>query len=196
MTTSPPSSAGPSRPPTPPPPSWRPAAASGRDSKARYPETALARRLDLVARSIKAGFPSRVYYAIQGSYDTHAVQLPAHARLLGEFSGAIKAFLDDLTAANLADRVVLIAFSEFGRRPEENGSIGTDHGTAGPVFVAGPSVRGGLVGRTPRLGELVDGDLAMQVDFRSVYATLLDDWLGIPSVGVLGDSFAKLPLFA
>lgn len=171
------------------------AAAAGRDPNARYPETALARRLDLVARSIKAGFPSRVYYAIQPGYDTHAVQLPAHARLLGEFSGAIKAFLDDLGAANLADRVVLLAFSEFGRRPEENGSLGTDHGTAGPVFVAGPRVRGGLVGRAPKLGELVDGDLAMQVDFRSVYATLLDDWLGIPATGVLGAAFPKLPLF-
>ena len=169
--------------------------APGRDAAARYPDTALARRLDLVARSIRAGFPSRVYYAIQPGYDTHAVQLPAHARLLAEFSGALKAFLDDLAASKLADRVAVLAFSEFGRRPEENGSIGTDHGTAGPVFVAGAGVRGGLVGATPRLGALVDGDLALQVDFRSVYATLLDDWLGIPSAGVLGGDFARLPLF-
>jgi len=171
------------------------AATKKRDVLARYPDTALARRLDLVARSIKAGFSTRVYYTIQAGYDTHSVQLPTHARLLDEFSGAVAAFLDDLKAAQLADRVVVMAFSEFGRRPEENGSIGTDHGTAGPVFLAGPSVRGGLLGETPRLESLVDGDLSWSVDFRQVYASILDGWLGVAADGVLGGNFAGLPLF-
>jgi len=171
------------------------AATKSRDVLARYPDTPLARRLDLVARSIKAGFSTRVYYTIQAGYDTHSVQLPAHARLLDEFSGAVAAFLDDLKAAQLADRVVVMAFSEFGRRPEENGSIGTDHGTAGPVFLAGPSVRGGLHGQTPRLDSLVDGDLPWSVDFRQVYASILDGWLGVAADGVLGGNFAGLLLF-
>ena len=135
------------------------AAASRRDGSARYPETDLARRLELAARSIKSGAAARVYYLIQPGYDTHAVQLPAHAQLLREFSGGLKAFLDDLAAAKLADRVLVLAFSEFGRRPAENGSLGTDHGTAGPVFLAGTAVKPGLVGKTPSLGDLQDGDL-------------------------------------
>jgi uncharacterized protein (DUF1501 family) len=136
-------------------------AAAGRStgSTARYPACELGQHLDLVARSIKAGASARVYYAIQSGYDTHAVQLPTQAHLLGDFSRAIRAFMDDLAVAKLADRVLLPAFSEFGRRPTENGSLGTDYETAGPVFVAGPRSKAGLIGATPQLGELVDGDL-------------------------------------
>ena len=170
------------------------AKARGGDTSARYPDTGLARRLGLVARSIKAGWPARVYYVIQPGYDSHAVQLPTHARLLGEFAGALRAFLDDLDASKLADRVVVMAFSEFGRRPEENGSLGTDHGTAGPLFLAGPSVKAGLHGRTPPLADLEDGDLKWSTDFRSVYATLLDRWLGLPAERVLGGRFDILPV--
>jgi uncharacterized protein (DUF1501 family) len=172
----------------------RAAADKGRDSSAKYPDSELARRLDLVARSIKSGSPARVYYVIQGGYDTHAVQLPTHSRLLREFAGAVRAFLDDLGAVKLADRVVVMAFSEFGRRPEENGSLGTDHGTAGPVFLAGPSVKAGLVGKTPSLADLRDGDLAWSIDFRSVYATLLDKWLNLPAQEILGGNFDVLPV--
>jgi uncharacterized protein (DUF1501 family) len=143
---------------------------------------------------IKAGAGARVYYVIQAGYDTHAAQLAAHAELLREFSGAVKAFLDDLAAANLAERVVLLAFSEFGRRPAENGSLGTDHGTAGPVFVAGPRIKGGLLGMTPRLGDLEEGDLKWSIDFRRIYATLLEAWLGLTSRPALGGSFPPLPL--
>ena len=121
----------------PPPPRSRPPRPAAATRPARYPETELAKRLELVARSIKAGSTARVYYVIQSGYDSHAVQLPTQAQLLREFAGAVRAFLDDLAAAKLADRVVVMAFSEFGRRPEENGSLGTDHGTAGPVFLAG-----------------------------------------------------------
>ncbi len=168
------------------------AAAKGRDGSARYPESDLARRLELVARSIKSGSAARAYYLIQGGYDTHAVQLPTHSRLLREFAGAVRAFLDDLGGVKLADRVVVMAFSEFGRRAEENGSLGTDHGTAGPVFLAGPSVKAGLVGKTPLLADLRDGDLEWSIDFRSVYATLLDQWLKLPALEILGGQFDPL----
>ena len=87
-----------------------------------------------------------------------------------------------------------MAFSEFGRRPEENGSLGTDHGTAGPVFLAGPSVKAGLVGKTPLLGDLQDGDLKWSIDFRSVYATLLNQWLNLPALEILGGHFDPLPV--
>jgi uncharacterized protein (DUF1501 family) len=169
-------------------------AAAVKDS-APYPGTALAERLRLIARLLKAGFGTRVYYAVQRTYDTHSVQLPEHARLLGELGGAVRAFLDDLKAAGLAERVAVLAFSEFGRRVAENGSAGTDHGTAGPVFLAGPGVRPGLVGATPSLLDLEDGDLKVGFDFRRVYASVLEDWLGLPSRPALGGAFERLPVF-
>jgi uncharacterized protein (DUF1501 family) len=165
------------------------------DKGAGYPATALAGRLRLIARLLKGGGGARVFYTAQGSYDTHNGQLYPHAALLGELSGALKAFLDDLAAAKLADRVAVLCFSEFGRRVAENGSHGTDHGTAGPVFLAGPNVKAGLVGEAPRLLDLKDGDLKMTVDFRRVYATVLEDWLGLPSKPALAGEFTKLPLF-
>ncbi|WP_165226826.1 DUF1501 domain-containing protein [Aquisphaera insulae] len=168
------------------------AAGRGKEGTVRYPATSLAQRLELISRSLKAGSPARVFYAIQPGYDTHSVQLATHARLLDELAGALRAFLDDLAAAGLADRVLVLAFSEFGRRPEENGSLGTDHGTAGPVILAGPAVKPGLIGRTPRLGELRDGDLIWTIDFRRIYATILDRWLGVPSAGILGGTFEPL----
>jgi uncharacterized protein (DUF1501 family) len=167
------------------------------DTGAAYPATGLAGQLRVVARLLKGGVGTRVYYTSQpqNAYDTHAVQLPAHADLLGELSGALKAFLDDLAAAKLAERVVVLCFSEFGRRVAENGSQGTDHGSAGPVFLAGPRVKAGVVGKTPSLIDLQDGDLKVSVDFRRVYATVLQDWLGLPDRTALGGTFEPLPLF-
>jgi len=165
------------------------------DKGASYPATGLAGRLRVIARLIKGGGGTRAYYTSQGGYDTHYAQAQLHASLLSEFSGALKAFLDDLAAARLADRVVVLCFSEFGRRAAENGSQGTDHGTAGPVFLAGPGVRAGLHGDAPKLLDLQDGDLKMTTDFRRVYATVLDDWLGLPSKPALGADFAGLTLF-
>jgi uncharacterized protein (DUF1501 family) len=170
------------------------------DKGAGYPATGLAGELRVIARLIKGGGGTRVYYTSQsrggnGSYDTHSGQPHFHGPLLSELSGAVKAFLDDLGAARLAGRVAVLCFSEFGRRVQENGSQGTDHGSAGPVFLAGPGVRAGLVGEAPRLLDLEDGDLKMTVDFRRVYATVLEDWLGLPSKPALGGDFARLPLF-
>ena len=168
-----------------------------RDMGAGYPATELAGRLRLIARLIKSGVGTRIFYTSQprNAYDTHAVQLPVQAELLAELSGGLKAFLDDLAAAGLAERVAVMCFSEFGRRVQENDSHGTDHGTAGPVLVAGPGVKAGLIGPTPRLLDLQDGDLKMGVDFRRVYAAVLEDWLGLPSKPSLGQAFDKLPLF-
>jgi uncharacterized protein (DUF1501 family) len=164
---------------------------------ARYPQTGLASRLRLIAQLLKAGADSRVFYTLQSGYDTHIAQFFAHSNLLLELSGALKAFLDDLAAAKLADRVVVLLFSEFGRTVSENGSAGTDHGTSGPVFLAGPNVKGGLVGATPSLLDLdpKHGDLKTVIDFRRIYATVLDDWLGLPSKEALGGAFEPLPLF-
>src|SRR5690349_6854941 len=151
----------------------------------------------LMAGLIKGGVGTRVYYARQPGYDTHAAQLGPHANLLRELSGALKAFLDDLAAAKLEERVTILAFSEFGRTVKENGSAGTDHGTAGPLFLAGRCVKAGLVGTMP---ELLDpdpkhGDLRVGLDFRRMYATVLEDWLGLPAKAALGAGFEKLPLF-
>lgn len=165
-------------------------------SDVRYPSSKLASQLKLVSQLMKSGAAARVYYTSQGGYDTHAVQLPTHANLLGELSSSLKAFLDDLKATRLDQRVLVLAFSEFGRRVQENGSLGTDHGTAGPVFLAGAKVEAGLHGPAPSLTDLADGDLKHAIDFRQVYATVLDEWLELPRPrGLMGfQSIATLRL--
>ena len=171
-------------------------AARGSGGSTRYPATGLAAHMQLIARLLKSNFATRVYYTTQDGYDTHARQLPAHAELLGELGGALLAFLDDLAGAGLAERVLVLVFSEFGRQVQENASAGTDHGTAAPVFLAGTGVRSGLVGTAPNLLDLVDNAPKMTMDFRRVYATILQDWLGVPSKEALGGSFEQLSLFA
>jgi uncharacterized protein (DUF1501 family) len=168
-----------------------------------YPATLLGQRLQLVARAVKAGLKASTYYLVQGggdpadlgSYDTHISQGGTHADLLAELAGAWSAMLTDLRESRLDRRVTLMAFSEFGRRVEENGSGGTDHGTAGPILLAGGSVKGGVLGTTPKLLDLVDGDLKWSLDFRRVYATLLAEWLGGTAERPLGGRFEHLPLF-
>ncbi len=162
-----------------------------------YPSSDLAEHLRLIARLIKASIGTRIYYTRQSGYDTHAGQVGTHAGLLQELSAAMLAFLDDLAAAKVADRVVVLTFSEFGRTVRENASAGTDHGTSGPVFLAGPGVKAGPIGTTPSLLDLdpKHGDLRMTVDFRQVYATVLQDWLGLPAKTALAGDFEKLPLF-
>jgi uncharacterized protein (DUF1501 family) len=162
-----------------------------------YPPTGLASRLRLVARLLKAGLDTRVFYTLQPGYDTHSAQLFTHSNLLFELAGALKVFLGDLAAARLADRVVVLLFSEFGRTVRENGSAGTDHGTAGPVFLVGPGVKGGLVGAAPSLLDLdpQHGDLRRSLDFRQVYAAVLEDWLGVSAQAALGGTFERLLLF-
>jgi uncharacterized protein (DUF1501 family) len=162
----------------------------------------LGRHLQVVARAIKAGLKASTYYVThggghfgEGDYDTHGGQLPIHAELLAQLAEGWAALLSDLQASRLGDRVSLLAFSEFGRRVQENSSGGTDHGTAGPVLLAGSRVRGGLVGATPRLLDLDDGDLKWSLDFRRVYAAVLEGWLGVSAKAVLGETFKPLPVF-
>ncbi|MCA8952268.1 MAG: DUF1501 domain-containing protein [Planctomycetes bacterium] len=161
-----------------------------------YPDGKLAHDLRLASSLIRAGFDASVYYAIQTGYDTHSLQLEPHARRLQELGDSLVAFFTDLRDARLDERVTVLVFSEFGRRAAENASRGTDHGTSGPVFLAGPGVRGGVFGRTPSLSDLVDDNLTMSVDFRRIYAAVLRDWLARDPVAVLGDGFEPLALFA
>jgi uncharacterized protein (DUF1501 family) len=168
------------------------------DAGARYPNTEIATKLRMLARLIKEDLGTRVFYTAQpGSYDTHAAQLPTHASLLSEWAGGVKAFLDDLQNAGLEDRVMVLSFSEFGRGVRENGALGTDHGTAGPVLLAGGGVNPGLIGTAPSLIDLdpTFGDLKFGIDFRQVFTTVLEDWLGLPAKEAVGGEFAKLPLF-
>ncbi|HEY8505218.1 MAG TPA: DUF1501 domain-containing protein [Gemmataceae bacterium] len=162
-----------------------------------YPSSDLARHLQLIARLIKAGTGTRVFYARQGGYDTHAGQYGPHQRLLSELSEGLAAFLKELEAAKLAERVCVLMFSEFGRTVKENGSAGTDHGTAGPVLLAGPAVRAGLIGKPPSLTDLdpEHGDLRVQTDFRQVYAGVLKDWLEIEPAQALGGEYEAVKLF-
>ena len=160
-----------------------------------FPPTELARRLKLTSRLIQADMGTKVFYVMQPGYDTHSIQNATHPDLLEELGGALSAFINDLKSAGLDQQVIVFCFSEFGRRVEENASEGTDHGTAGPVFLAGTNIQGGLFGEPPSLTDLNDGNLKVSVDFRRVYASLLDNWLEVDSSVILGTRFETLPLF-
>jgi len=147
------------------------------DSGPRYPGSKLGMRLQLVSQMIKSNAAARVYYTSQGGYDTHAVQLRSHGQLLGELSTSLKTFMDDMRESGLEDRVLVMAFSEFGRRVKENDSLGTDHGTAGPVLLAGTKLASRIYGRMPSLLDLDNGDLKYTTDFRNLYSAVLTDWL-------------------
>ena len=162
-------------------------------SSVDYPKSQLGNSLNLVSRLIAGGLPTRVYYVSQGGFDTHANQIPSHDRLMTDLNGALSSFVADLKAQGNFDRVLMISFSEFGRRVAENASGGTDHGAAAPLFVIGGGVKPGLYGTYPSLTDLHDGDLKFNTDFRSVYATALEKWLGAPSEQVLGRKYPLLP---
>jgi uncharacterized protein (DUF1501 family) len=160
-----------------------------------YPDFyGLARRLRLIAQLIKAGLMTSIYYTHLDGFDTHSAQLQQHAGLLRELGASLAAFLDDLEKADEAGRVLVLVFSEFGRRLAENGSGGTDHGTAAPVFLLGQPVKPGLFGPYPDLSRLDDGDPRHAIDFRAVYATVLDRWLGVPPRDILGAAFEPVPV--
>jgi uncharacterized protein (DUF1501 family) len=157
-----------------------------------YPESALATRLKTVAQLIDADLKTRIYYVELDGFDTHSQQAAAHSALLQQLSGAIRAFVEDVAHHGHGDRTLVMSFSEFGRRVAENASEGTDHGAAAPMFLAGSPVRAGLVGEHPSLDELDDGDLKYQIDFRQVYSTLLERWIGCSSKSVLGGNFKSI----
>jgi uncharacterized protein (DUF1501 family) len=146
----------------------------------------LGQRLQLIAGLVAKGFGTRIFYVSLDGFDTHSYQSITHNNLLAELADSVGAFFQTLKTSGNDRRVRLMTFSEFGRRVKENGSKGTDHGAASCLFVAGPSVRGGVVGKHPSLSDLDADDLKFDTDFRQLYATLLDDWLGCDSKAVLG----------
>lgn len=157
-----------------------------------YPANDLARQLAMVAAMIRAGLETRVYYVTLGGFDTHAGQGGAngrHANLMSQFSSAVAAFYADLKAQRNDHRVLTMSFSEFGRRVAQNGSGGTDHGTAAPMFFFGPMVRAGVHGGHPSLTDLDDGDLKFHTDFRSVYTDVIASWMKADAKEVLGATF-------
>ncbi|MEM6820984.1 MAG: DUF1501 domain-containing protein [Verrucomicrobiota bacterium] len=157
-----------------------------------YPQTKLGRDLSLVAQLIAGGMPTRVYYVNHGGFDTHANQQGTHTRLITEFSNAVSAFCSDLKKMGHFDRVLMMSFSEFGRRVKENGSRGTDHGVAGPTFLFGGNLKGGCYGKYPSLTDLTKGDLKHNTDFRSIYSTILDGWLKTNSQSILKRKFPHM----
>ncbi len=160
----------------------------------KFPASKLSRDLELVARLIAGSLPTRIYYVSQGGYDTHVNQQGTHERLLTELDGAISAFCGEMKKQGNLKRVTVMTFSEFGRRLEENNGAGTDHGAAAPMFIAGGHVVAGLHGSYPKLDDLHNGDLKHTVDFRSVYASVLESAMGVDSAKVLGRKFAALPI--
>jgi len=180
------------------------AAADRAQNRATYPApntNRLADQLRIVARLIAGGLQTRIYHVSLGGFDTHAAQVTAtdttagtHANLLRLLSQALSVFQDDLRRLGVAPRVLTMTFSEFGRTVRSNGSMGTDHGTAAPLFIVGEAVRGGII---PNLTNLVNNQLAMQFDFRQVYASLLAQWFGVGAAqlrAILQRDFAQLPI--
>ena len=154
----------------------------------------LAQQLDIVASCIESSVPTQVYAVSLGGFDTHSAEKGTQSTLLGELSSAIAGFQQRISASSRARDVVLLAYTEFGRRVTANANEGTDHGTAGPVFAVGESVRGGFIGEQPPLTDLDQGDLKYTTDFRSVYATVLADVLNADPAKVLGAEFPLVPL--
>ncbi|MEI6527218.1 MAG: DUF1501 domain-containing protein [Planctomycetota bacterium] len=170
------------------------------DASGDFPKTAIGDKLRAVSRLILSGVKTRVYYVTLDGFDTHANQPDVHATLLRQWSEALSAFLSRLEQSGQQDRVLVMTFSEFGRRVSENASQGTDHGAAAPMFLAGPRLPKIIQGPNPDLSDLDDGDLKYKIDFRSVYSAVLDSWLGTDSRKALdGDYRAearRLELFS
>ncbi|MCA1581890.1 MAG: DUF1501 domain-containing protein [Acidobacteria bacterium] len=168
--------------------------AVGYTARATYPNNSLGQALKLCAEIIVGNLGTSILYVTYGGFDNHSAQKAPHDALLLGVSGAIKAFFDDLDGQGKSSSVLLMTWSEFGRRVQENGSLGTDHGTAGVHFVVGPSAVKGIYGPPPQLSKLDNnGNLPWQTDFRSYYGTILTDWLGVPDVAsVLGAGYPNL----
>ncbi|WP_309400548.1 DUF1501 domain-containing protein [Cerasicoccus maritimus] len=154
----------------------------------------LGQSLQRIAAMIASGMETRVYFASQGGYDTHANQAGGHAQRLRELSQALSAFQQDLQKHQLDDQVLTVVFSEFGRRPQQNGSNGTDHGAAAPLFMMGRNLQTPLLGSPPDLMNLQNKDLRHEYDFRQVYATVIQDWFQADPTKVISGQFDTLPL--
>lgn len=164
-------------------------------SKSKYGEDAFGKGFAQIGQLVATCPATRVIYFSAGGFDTHANQKTSHATLMQGLGDALLAFQRELEALGKADKVVVLVFSEFGRRVQENASQGTDHGAAGPMLLVGSKVKGGLHGPNPDLQNLADGDVAMTQDFRGVYSATLDSWMGGDSARVLGGSFQPVGVF-
>ncbi|MGB7158563.1 MAG: DUF1501 domain-containing protein [Tepidisphaeraceae bacterium] len=161
---------------------------------ADYPRNKFGEGLRGVAAMIAGGLPTRVYYVSLGGFDTHQNQKGRHEQLMTQLAQGMSAFWSDITKQGNDQRVLMMTFSEFGRRVEQNASGGTDHGAAAPMFLVGGGIKEGIFGNHPSLTDLDQGDLKYNVDFRSVYATVLQAWLETPSKPILGQQFKLMPL--
>lgn len=161
----------------------------------KYPNNQFGRALQFIAQMIVGGVNCSIYTVTLGGFDTHTNEVRGHEGLFRTLCGGIQALQTDLENHNLDKDVTIMTFSEFGRRVAENGGRGTDHSAAAPLFLIGSAVRGKLFGEQPSLTDLDDGDLKYKIDFRSIYATVLDKWLGADSKAVLGEKFDQLDLF-
>jgi len=170
-------------------------AVSGYQSGVPYGGDSFSQSMKLAAQLIHADLGVQVISTAFGSFDTHANEANTLQTLLGSLSDGVDKFMQDAAAGGFADRVAILVWTEFGRRVAENASAGTDHGTAAPMFLIGEGVRGGLYGAYPSLTDLDAGDLKMSVDFRSVYASSLSQWLNADDRAILGADWGTLPLF-
>jgi uncharacterized protein (DUF1501 family) len=167
----------------------------GYEVKGDYGNDAFGNGFKQIAQIVATSPATRVVYFSAGGFDTHARQLETQEKLLTGLGNAINAFQKEMEAVGKADKVVTLVFSEFGRRAFENGSQGTDHGAAAPMFLVGSRVKGGMYGPNPNLSDLQDGDVKFTQDFRGVYAATLDEWMGSDSALVLGEQFGKPAVF-
>jgi uncharacterized protein (DUF1501 family) len=170
-------------------------AVAGTKSTAQYPNTPLGNQLKLIGQLIGSKLGTRIYYVSMGGFDTHSGEKNTHDRLMQQLNDGLDAFTKDLQAQGAFGNTLTMTFSEFGRRVKENGSAGTDHGTAEPMFLIGGGLQGGLYGGYPSMSDLDVGDLKFTTDFRSVYGTVVSDWLGADPGPVIGGAFPKLPVF-
>ncbi len=163
------------------------------NSNVEYADGPIGRNMQGIAKVLLAGLGTRVFYTQQGGYDTHANQAPIHSKLLTDLSQAMTDFYDDLKEHDASDNVLMFMFTEFGRRVRDNGS-GTDHGSGGVAFAIGDPVKAGTFGEYPSLKEedLLEGDLRFTVDFRGVYGTMVERWLGLDPVPVVGGNFEQV----
>lgn len=168
---------------------------SGYKSQSTYANDAFGSGFRQIAQLIATSPATRVVYFQAGGFDTHARQVDTHQRLLQQFGNAVNTFQKEMEAIGKADKVVTLVFSEFGRRAQENASLGTDHGAAAPMFLIGNSIKGGLHGPIPDLDNLKEGDIEHTQDFREVYAATLDQWMGGDPQTVLGGSFTPIDVF-
>jgi uncharacterized protein (DUF1501 family) len=163
-------------------------------TNSNYPNGEFGAGLQTIAAMIAGGLPTRVYYVSLGGFDTHANQQQRHDKLMTELAAGLGTFWNDLKQQGNQDRVLVMTFSEFGRRVAQNASGGTDHGAAAPMFLMGPKITPGLLSKHPSLHDLDQGDLKYNTDFRSVYATVLQNWLETPSKPILGNQFPTFPI--